>query len=206
MEHKGTVTIETERLILRRFTTDDTEVAFHNWTSDDKVTEFLRWPTHSSIETTERIVNGWIAGYDKADYYQWAIVLKVINQPIGTISAVDMDERTEKVHIGYCVGSKWWHLGITSEALAAIIRFFFEEVKVGRVESQHDPNNPNSGGVMKKCGMKYEGTLRKADWSNKGIVDASVYGMLSADYFEMKNRGQNKRLDTLSKATGKRSS
>lgn len=184
MKHKGTVTIETSRLTLRRFTAEDAEAAFHNWMSDDKVTEFLRWPTHSNIDITKRVLNSWLPDYDKADFYQWAIVLKDINEPVGTISVVDMDERTEKVHIGYCIGSKWWHLGITSEALSAIIPFFFEQVEVGRIEAQHDPNNPNSGNVMKKCGLIYEGTLRKADWSNKGIVDACMYGMLVSDYLK----------------------
>ena len=49
MEHKGTVKLETERLILRRFEKKDTELTFRNWTSDTKVTEFLRWLTHSDI-------------------------------------------------------------------------------------------------------------------------------------------------------------
>ena len=184
MEHKGTVTIETNRLILRKFTAEDAEAAFNNWTSDSMVTEFLRWPTHSNIDITRRVLSDWILEYEKADFYQWAIVLKDINEPIGTISVVDKDERTEKVHIGYCIGSKWWRLGITSEALSAIIPFFFKEVKAGRIEAQHDPNNPNSGNVMKKCGLIYEGTLRKADWSNKGIVDACMYGILASDYFK----------------------
>lgn len=183
MHHKGTVTIETERLILRKFTPEDIPAAFHNWTGDAKVTEFLRWPTHSGVDVTERILNDWIAEYDKPDFYQWAIVPKDINEPIGTISVVGMDERTEKIHIGYCIGSKWWHLGYTSEAFAAVIPFFFREVKAQRIESQHDPENPNSGKVMQKCGLLYEGTLRKADWSNKGIVDACMYGMVASDYF-----------------------
>lgn len=184
MKHKGTITIETERLILRRFVTGDTAAAFRNWTSDEKVTEFLRWPAHTDIDVTERVVGEWILEYEKPDFYQWAIVLKKQNEPIGTISVVGMDERTEKVHIGYCIGSKWWHLGYTSEALSAIIPFFFQEVEAKRLESQHDPENPNSGRVMKKCGLLYEGTLRKSDWSNKGIVDACVYGMLASDYFK----------------------
>ena len=183
MNHKGTITIETERLILRRFTANDVDAAFRNWTSDEKVTEFLRWPTHGKIGVTERVLHSWMSEYAKQDFYQWAIVPKSIGEPIGTISVVDMDERTEKVHIGYCIGSKWWHSGYTSEAFAAIIPFFFEQVEVKRIESQHDPNNPNSGKVMKKCGLIYEGTLRAADWSNKGIVDACMYGMLASDYF-----------------------
>ncbi|MBO5167440.1 MAG: GNAT family N-acetyltransferase [Lachnospiraceae bacterium] len=184
MKHKGTIWIETDRLILRKFVESDANAAFRNWTSDEKVTEFLRWTTHSSIDITERVLNDWIAEYENADFYQWAIVPKDINEPIGTISVVDMDERTAKIHIGYCIGSKWWHLGYTSEAFSAIIPFFFEQVEVNRIESQHDPENPNSGRVMSKCGLHYEGTLRKADWSNKGIVDACMYGMLASDYFK----------------------
>lgn len=56
MEHQGTKTIETERLILRKFTADDLSAIFHNWTSDEKVTEFLRWPTHKSINITKRVL------------------------------------------------------------------------------------------------------------------------------------------------------
>lgn len=184
MKHKGTITIETDKLILRRFTMSDVPVAFKNWTNDEKVTEFLRWPTHTDISITERVIKDWISSYEKSDFYQWAIVLKDINEPIGTINAFDLDEKTEKMHIGYCIGSKWWHQGITSEAFQAIIPFFFEEVCVKRIESQHDPKNPNSGKVMQKCGLKYEGTLRQADWSNKGIVDACMYSILAADYYQ----------------------
>ncbi len=71
-----------------------------------------------------------------------------------------------------------------TEAFKAIIPFFFNEVGVNRIESQHDPNNPNSGKVMQKCGLKYEGTLRQADWSNKGVVDACMYSLLKSEWKE----------------------
>ena len=87
------------------------------------------------------------------------------------------------LHIGYCIGSRWWNQGITSEAFSGIIPFLFEQVKANRIESQHDPRNPNSGKVMIKCGLKYEGTLRQADISNKGVVDAAVYSILADEYF-----------------------
>ncbi len=184
MKHLGTIELETERLILRKFCKSDVQFAFKNWTSDDKVTEFLRWQTHKDIKETKSVINKWIRSCRKPNFYQWAIVLKEINEPIGTISGFGFCEKTNKVHIGYGIGSKWWHKGITSEALHAVIKFFFEQVKVNRIESQHDPNNPNSGKVMKKCGMQYEGTLRQADYSNKGIVDACMHSLLSSDYFK----------------------
>jgi len=182
MEHKGTVLIETDRLILRRFTETDIEPAYQNWTSDDRVTEFLRWQTHRDISVTEAVLHDWIEKYGDVAFYQWAIVPKNLGEPIGTISVVGLNEKTQTVHIGYCIGSSWWHMGYTSEAFSAIIPFFFDCVKAQRIESQHDPNNPNSGKVMKKCGLIYEGTLRKADWSNRGIVDACMYALLAEDY------------------------
>lgn len=186
MNHKGTVRIETERLILRKFTLDDVEAAFRNWTSDGKVTEFLRWQTHDSIDTTRRLIEDWVKNSEKDDFYQWAIELRKIGEPIGTISVVGINERLDILHIGYCIGSKWWRQGITSEAFAAVIPFLFEEVGANRIESQHDPNNPNSGAVMKKCGLRYEGTLRQADYSNRGVVDACVYGLLKEEWMKSK--------------------
>lgn len=184
MEHKGTKLIETERLILRQFRLDDSTAAFYNWTSDKQVTEFLRWPPHQDIETTESIIKTWVDRYHDSHFYQWAIVLKEADdEPIGTISVVDQNEELDILHIGYCIGSKWWHQGITSEAFLGIIPFLFEAVKANRIESQHDPRNPNSGKVMMKCGLKYEGTLREADFSNQGIVDAAMYSLLASEYW-----------------------
>lgn len=184
MKHQGTKVIETERLILRPFVIEDADAAFRNWTSDEKVTKYLRWPTHGNIGITERIIGEWVNGYDSPDFYQWAIVPKELGEPIGTISVVGKNDDLDILHIGYCIGSKWWHKGYTSEAFAGIIPFLFREVGANRIESQHDPENVHSGNVMKKCGMKYEGTLRQADFSNRGIVDASMYSLLRKEWEE----------------------
>ena len=43
MNHLGTKTLETERLILRPFVWEDREAMFRNWESDPEVTRYLRW-------------------------------------------------------------------------------------------------------------------------------------------------------------------
>ena len=80
--------------------------------------------------------------------------------------------------LGYCLGRTWWHRGITTEALKAVIGFLLTEVGLRRVDAYHDPRNPHSGAVMKKCGMQYEGTLRASVQNNQGICDACWYGIL----------------------------
>lgn len=183
MEHLGTKELETPRLKLRRFELSDTEAMFRNWASDPEVTRFLMWPSHKDVGVSEAVLQEWTAQYCDKTFYQWAIVLKSVgDEPIGGISIVERNDDIRMVHVGYCIGRKWWHQGITSEALAELIRFFFEEVGVNRVESRHDPRNPNSGKVMEKSGLKYEGTVKQGDWNNQGICDYSIYGLVADDY------------------------
>ena len=189
MEQKGTMELHSERLILRRFTREDAPAMYRNWASDPEVTKFLRWPAHQDLSVTEKVVECWIREYENPGFYQWAIVPKNLGEPIGTISVVDQNEKTDTLHIGYCIGKKWWHRGYTSEALKTIMAFLFLEVKAHRLESQHAPNNPNSGAVMRKYGLQYEGTLRSADWSNQGIVDASMYSILAEEFWETSRQG-----------------
>ena len=179
MRHCGTQRLETDRLILRRFVNEDAAAMYKNWASDEEVTKYLTWPTHSSQEISRSVTESWVKRYTNENYYQWAIVLKDNgNEPIGSITVLNMKEDISMAHIGYCIGRTWWYRGITSEALKAVMDFLFDVVDVNRIEARHDPRNPNSGKVMKKCGMKYEGTLRSSDRNNQGICDANYYGIL----------------------------
>ena len=182
LTHKGTQTIETSRLILRKAVREDAEPMFRNWASDPEVTKYLTWPTYEKVETAYQILELWVHEYEKPDYYQWMIVLKELGEPIGSISVVRQNDRVEEAEIGYCIGSQWWHKGIMTEALSAVIEYLFTEVCMNRVAARHDPNNPHSGGVMRKCGMKYEGTNRACDRNNQGICDAAQYSILRSEW------------------------
>lgn len=181
MTHVGTKTIETERLILRRFTAGDADMAYRNWMGDSEVTEFLRWEHHRDVSETREVIAGFVNSYDDPAFYNWAITMKDSGEVIGFIGCAWMDERIHMIHTFYCIGKAWWGGGIVTEAYTAVVKYFFDEVGANRIEAYHDPRNPASGKVMQKCGLKLEGTLRGADISNKGIVDAVVYGMLRED-------------------------
>lgn len=53
--------------------------------------------------------------------------------------------------------------------------------KIALLELEHRNRKPYSGKVMEKCGMKYEGTLRSADFNNQGVCDACYYALLKSD-------------------------
>ena len=74
MKHLGTKRVETERLILRRFTMDDADAMFRNWANDPEVTKYLTWPAHPSVEVSRMVLESWVSQYDDNAVYQWAIV------------------------------------------------------------------------------------------------------------------------------------
>ena len=175
MKNLGTVTLVTDRLILRRFELKDAPFMFKNWASDEEVTRFLTWQKHENIGVTEWVINSWIENYTDEKYYQWAIVLKEIDQPIGSISVVRINESIGEYEVGYCMGKPWWGKGIMAEALIEVKRFLFDEVGVKTIKAVHDVNNPNSGRVMVKAGFTYCERLHKTAQNNQGVVDIDVY-------------------------------
>ncbi len=187
MKHLGTVTLETERLILRKTLEGDAKPMFENWAKDERVTKYLTWPPYESVEQLESTYHKYLTDSQHSlDFYDWKIVLKEINEPVGSIGVVSLREDTQAASIGYCLGYNWWHKGIMTEAFKEVIRFLFEEVGLNRIDAVHDPRNPHSGDVMKKCGLSYEGTARQAGKNMQGICDEARYAILREDYLKNK--------------------
>lgn len=187
MKHLGTKTIETERLLLRKTIDADAEYMFYNWANDGRVTKFLTWEPYENAQQLRESYHQYLMeNRGKPDFYDWKIELKSLGQPVGSIGVTAVHEEIEAVEIGYCLGYDWWHKGIMTEAFGAVIRYLFEEVGVNRIAAQHDPRNPHSGDVMKKCGLQYEGTLRQAGKNTQGLCDVATYAILKEDYFKRK--------------------
>ena len=182
MEHLGTKVLETSRLLLRPFCEADYMAMFENWASDDEVTRYLSWPTHTSPEMTR----GWLAfresQYGNPAYYGWAIVLKETGEVVGDISCVSIDEEIGAAEIGWVLSRRFWGQSIVPEAGRRVIDFLLDEVGFRRVWAYHDAQNPKSGRAMIKCGMRYEGTLSQAGLNkNKQLFDKVVYSILRSD-------------------------
>jgi len=186
MKHRGTSVLEKGRLLLRPFDKKDVKEMYQNWANDDRVTRYLTWPTHKCIDITNKVIESWIEQYHNLNYYQWAIVYKENNQVIGSISVVGIDESIEATEIGYCIGYDYWNKGITTEAFSMVISFLFDEVNCNRISARHDVNNPVSGNVMKKCGLKPEGIQLQAGKNNTGVCDIATYGIIRNHYLQTK--------------------
>ena len=183
----STPIIHTKRLILRRFTMSDAPYIFKNWASDSEVTKYLSWKTHESEGDAIQFVNYIQEKYKNQYINEWAIELKSISEPIGALRLSEYKDTTKSMTVGYCIGRPWWHQGIASEALKAVIDYGFNIIGLERIEADHDSRNPNSGKVMLGCGMSYRGMLRKEFYSNAGIGDTCIYDIIKDDLNNMKN-------------------
>ena len=157
----NTPTLETERLILRKFTEDDLEALFLIL-KDEEVNKFFFFFFMKDLEETKKFYEErYAAKYAQPQAYDYAICLKKDNYPIGYIK-VDMEEHHD---FGYGLRKEFWHKGIVTEAGKAVI----EQVKgdgLPYITATHDRNNPRSGMVMQACGMKYRYTYEE-QWQPK---------------------------------------
>lgn len=181
LTHKGTQTIHTERLTLRKFVFEDAKAMYENWAKDERVTKFLTWPPHENLETTQYVLSMWCDDYKNDNFYQWAIVYE--GKVVGSISVVRISDENELAELGYCLSYDYWGKGIMTECAKAVINFLFEEVSVNRVSICHAVQNPASGKVAKNCGLEFEGTHTeefKTRWGE--FLDISYYAIVRKEW------------------------
>ena len=146
----NTPELKTERLILRKFTNRDINALFLIL-KDEEVNTFLPWfPVKNMEEAKSFFEEQYASKYAQPQGYAYAICLKEDNFPIGYIN-VSMGDSHD---FGYGLRKEFWHKDITSEAAKAIV----QQVKkdgLPYLTATHDRNNPRSGLVMQRAGMKY---------------------------------------------------
>ena len=80
LTHTGTQTIETERLILRRFAYSDDDAMLKYWVADEKIQSLYSEPTYETKEAVKGLLDKYIGSYERNDYYRWAVVEKMAGE------------------------------------------------------------------------------------------------------------------------------
>ncbi len=183
MQHKGTQTLETPRLILRRFQPEDAQDVFSNWMGQTEVARYTGWPVLENVFETEGLVTAWCAAYEDPHIYNWAITCKGDGHAIGAVSAVNFSDRHARCEIDYALAKQYWNTGIMTEALGAVIDYLLCSVGCHKICGCCAAENPASGRVMEKCGMVREGYQRGQYKNREGTYsDLVLYGLLQEDY------------------------
>ena len=168
--------IETERLILRRFTPDDAADNYRIYTDPENMKFMGRRP--DSVEFERYHIRRHIANYyDRHGFGLWAAVLKEDGRLVGRCGLLYQQiEGTQEVEVTYLIDRHHWGKGLATEAAREAVRLGFEEYKFPRVVAVINPRNTASVRVAEKLGMKYE---RDVSFQDFGVV--AMYALKARD-------------------------
>lgn len=205
LHHLGTRELETDRLFLRRLLPADAPRMYCNWAGDPEVTRYLRWEPHRDLFETAALLEAWSLLYRNPDYYQWAITEKATGEVFGAMSIFyseqgkdpdpaiwrrpGLDFAAGVWEAGYCIGRPWWNRGYTTEALRAVVDYWFTVVGAPWLACAHAEGNPASGRVMEKAGFTFDhpDVYHKFDGTP---VACRVYALTAAEYATIQERNR----------------
>ena len=179
MDHIGTQTIKTERLILRKVEIKDAE-DLCELLNDEKVQEFLAGiPENYTKEMAiDYISNKMSKNYMNQDFYDWGIEDKTTHKLIGRICVYKFDDYRRMADLVWYIIPNVRGKGLMTEAGKSVVEFL-QNIGFERIEAFANVENIASIKVMEKIGMQYEGTLRKYDCRrDDSLYDAKMYSII----------------------------
>ena len=174
-------TIETERLILRRWKESDLQ-DLNEYGSQPFVALRTSFDPHKSLEDSRQILDRFIP-----DDTKWAIELKDGGKVVGgMVLRITDKNREDKIQrerkIGFVLNEKYHGRGYATEATKAMLAYAFNVLKLFLVRITHCEANQQSRRVIEKCGFHFDGVKRFHDvWKYDGILHHYLDYSLTVD-------------------------
>ena len=148
--------LETERLLLRRFTPEDAADNYRIYADPENMRFMGRGP--DSVESErEQILKHIASYYDRHGFGLWAVVLKEEGRLIGRCGLLLQPvEGAQEVEVSYLIDRHYWGRGLATEAARAAVGLGFERYRFPHVSALINPLNAASVRVAEKIGMRYE--------------------------------------------------
>ncbi len=177
---------ETQRLILRHWRESDAE-DLYEYAKDPLVGPIAGWPPHTSAENSREIIKGVLSAPET-----YAVVLKDTGKPVGSIGLMvgkqsNLDIGCDEGEIGYWLGVPYWGRGLIPEAVRAIIKYGFENLRLTKIWCGYFEGNDKSRRVQEKCGFRYHHTNKDVELPLMGDVRTEHVTCLTKEDW-LKNR------------------
>jgi len=173
IEVHGCVELRTERLILRRYRTEDADGLYRYLGTDPAMWEYSGWNPYATLESAQKAVRGLIDSYDDEHAYSW--VMDVDDVIVGTIGAYDYNEK--QIEVGFSVVKGWRGRGLATEALKKVLDYLTENEGIPCVTAWCATENIGSRRVLERAGMELVCTEKDVL-----TVGGRVYDKLTYEY------------------------
>ncbi|TWF40712.1 ribosomal-protein-alanine N-acetyltransferase [Chitinophaga polysaccharea] len=176
-----TTSIETSRLLLRKFTVPVYQYLFQN-SSDTAAMEQLGLHNQEELQAEKRKVEGGLTGFNRS-FLVFQLYLKAEQRVIGRCGFHTWYLEHRRAEIGYALTDlSLQSKGLMTEALLPIIKFGFEDMGLNRIEAFVGPENTPSLLLLQKLGFTREGLLREHYMKNGQLEDSVVFSLLRKEY------------------------
>ena len=186
-----TETLITERLVLRPVVREDAPM-IEKYVSDCRIANKTLLIPHPYPEGAAAI---WIDENltKPSPGVLFALTLKLGGDLVGVMALRVCDDKL-RAETGFWLAPLFWGNGLCTEALQAVVDYGFRELDLQRIYAGHFLENPASGRVQQKVGMKKEGVLRMGAFRFGEPKDLVMYAITRPDWevrSKMKVRSKN---------------
>ncbi len=173
--------LETPRLLLRRPVPSDAADLFL-MRSDPEVMRYIPRPLAQSEADVLALLEVIDDFTQKGERINWAIEWKETGAAIGMIGFVNITPEHYRAEVGYSLARAWHRKGIMREALAAVLKYGFDTLKLNSIEAIMDEDNQASGKLAEDAGFRKEAHFLE-DFLHKGVFRNSIhYGLLQREW------------------------
>jgi RimJ/RimL family protein N-acetyltransferase len=175
--------IETERLLLRPFVTEDFDAVFSMQSRPD-VARYLYWDARDEDEVRDALEKK-VAGTairSEGDAVFLAAVLTSTGELVGDMVVHLLSQEHSTAEIGFIVHPDHHGHGYATEAARPLLKLAFEDVQVHRVIGRVEPRNVASARVLEKLGMRQEAHLIENEFVKGEWQSELIYAMLDREW------------------------
>ncbi len=167
--------LRTERLLMRKYSSEDIPSLVRLLNAQEVAATTLRIPHPYTENDAQALLKG---TESPAKFGMFEIAT---GQHVGGIG-LSVDEQHKRAELGYWVGVPYWGRGYATEAAREMLRHGFEDLGLNRIFAGVFGGNHTSANVLRKIGMKHEGTLRQHYLKWGEFLDDECYGILAVEW------------------------
>lgn len=168
--------VETDRLLLRRISTEDAEDIYRLRTNEEAM-KYIKKPKLRSIDDVLELIKV----MNSPERIQWGITIKNENRIIGSIGYHRIVKEHYRAEIGYMLDPSYWKTGVMSEAIEKAIDYGFTKMDLHSIEAIIDPENIASRATLKKFNFIKEAYYKENFFFDGEFYDSEVYSLLKAN-------------------------
>jgi RimJ/RimL family protein N-acetyltransferase len=176
-----TLTLRTERLLLRPLRADDAAALFATF-SDLEVMRYWSTPPWPSVDEAHALIARDARELPAGEHVRLGIERHEDGRLIGTCSLFALVKPSRRAELGYGLSRTAWGRGYMHEALCALLGFGFDELGLNRVEADIDPRNQPSARSLERLGFSKEGFLRERWIVDGEVSDSELFGLLASEW------------------------